>query len=217
VPPVRLAIANDYEIVVRGLAALLAGRDDRVEIVDLSVATIPSASADVLLYDVFGCGEVHTGDVRALIDDSPWAVAVFTWNHDDHLIELALANGVRGYLSKGLDADSLVDAIERIARGEIVVARPASSAGGADRCWPGKVHDLSEREAEVLALITQGYDNETIARRLYISPNTLKSRIRQLYRRMGFTDRVQAAIWGVKHGFETDSGATARTRDAREL
>ena len=64
----------------------------------------------------------------------------------------------------------------------------------------------------MLALITQGYDNDAISTRLYISPNTLKSRIRTLYRKLGFENRVQAAVWGVKHGFETDSGASSNTR-----
>jgi two-component system, NarL family, response regulator LiaR len=207
---VRLAIANDYEVVVRGLASLLAPHEDRIRIVELSVDDSVNTPVDVVLFDVFGSGEVHTGDVRRVLD-SPFArnVAVYTANFDQSLIDTAMRMGIKGYLSKGMDAEQLVDAVCRIADGEVVVARSSMSRDSADRRWPGKLHDLSEREAEVLALIAQGYENDEIARRLYISVNTLKTRIRTMYRRMGFENRVQAAVWAVKHGFETDAGASS--------
>jgi two-component system, NarL family, response regulator LiaR len=211
--PVRLSIANDYEIVVRGVAAVLEPHADRIEIVELVAGESPSEHVDVVLFDVFGTGEVHTGDVQGAIEDAMYGnVAVFTDNLDAALVETALELGVRGYLSKSLSGAELADAVVRVANGEIVVNTRRGSAPAPERRWPGKLHDLTEREAEVLALITQGYDNETIATRLYISPNTVKTRVRKLYRRMGFENRVQAAVWGVKHGFETDSGASSSTR-----
>jgi DNA-binding NarL/FixJ family response regulator len=210
---VRLTIANDYEIVVRGLAAVLAPFSDRVEVVEILAADEPTESVEVVLFDCFGTGEVHTGDVQKVLADPCFThVAVFTDNLDPALVQVALDLGVHGYLSKSMSGSELADAVVRVAAGEVVVSSQRSSAPTKDRRWPGKLHDLSEREAEVLALITQGYDNDTIANRLFISPNTVKSRVRSLYRRMGFENRVQAAVWGVKHGFETDSGASSSTR-----
>ena len=211
--PVRLAIANDYEIVVRGVAAVLAPFADRIEVVELVVDDAPSAPVDVVLFDVFGTGEVHTGDVQKVIDDTRFGhVAIYTDNLDPHLVEVGLGLGLHGYLSKSLSGEQLADAVVRMAAGEVVVSASRAGSGASARRWPGKLHDLTEREAEVLALITQGYDNEAIARRLYLSPNTVKTRIRKMYRRLGFENRVQAAVWGVKHGFETDSGASSTTR-----
>ncbi len=212
--PVTLAIANDYEIVVRGVAAVLEPFADRVHIVELAVDEVPSTPVDVVLYDVFGTGEVHTGNVRAVLADERFGhVAVFTDNLDPDLVRTGLQLGLHGYLSKSLSGEQLADAVVRIAEGEIVVSERRGRTPAPERRWPGKLHDLTEREAEVLALITQGYDNEAIAERLFISPNTLKTRIRKLYGRLGFENRVQAAVWGVKHGFETDSGADAQSRD----
>jgi DNA-binding NarL/FixJ family response regulator len=212
--PVRLAIANDYEVVVRGVAAILEPYASRVRVVDLNVGDTPDAFVDVTLYDVFGTGEVHTGSVQDVLDDErTGVVAIYTSNTDPSLVDHALRLGVRGYLPKSLGAADLVDAIEQLAAGQLVILPPAPRDRTANaRRWPGKLHDLTEREAEVLALITQGYDNETIARRLYVSPNTIKTRIRHLYRKMEFENRVQAAVWGMKHGFETDSGADASNR-----
>jgi DNA-binding NarL/FixJ family response regulator len=211
--PVTVALADDYEIVVRGLASLLSPFASRVRVVEVVIHGAVRSPVDVVLQDVFGAGEVHTGDVDdALRNDFVGAVAVFTWNFDPHLVAAALERGVRGYLSKGLTSLELVEAIERIAAGEVVVARSRSRSNHGPRRWPGQLHDLSEGEAEVLALITQGYDNSAIAERLFISPNTLKSRIRSLYRKLGCQNRVQAAIWGIRHGFETDSGASSEHR-----
>ena len=214
--PTTVAIANDYEVVVRGLATVLAPFSERVRVVDLTVNDSVHRAADVCLFDVFGSGEVHTGDVHRVLDDPRVGhVAIYTSNFDHSLVETARRMGISGYLSKGLSGERLVDAIVRIAHGEVVVEdapAPRRSGPQSERRWPGKLHDLSEREAEVLALITQGYDNEEIARRLFISQNTLKTRIRHMYRRLGFANRVQAAVWGVKHGFETDSGAAAGNR-----
>lgn len=65
--------------------------------------------------------------------------------------------------------------------------------------------DLTEKEADVLSLIVRGLDNQAIAEQLFISGNTLKTRIRYLYRKLDVDNRVQAALWGVKHGFEPDN------------
>ena len=201
----RLTIENDYEVVVRGLASMLAPYSDRIEVVELVAGDEPTQPVDVLLFDVFGAGEVNTGDVQQALDNPMVGrVAVFTSNFDPVLTATASSLGIAGYLSKSMSGAQLADAVERIADGEIVVSTPPERSESTGRRWPGQLHDLTEREAEVLALITQGYDNDAIATRLFISPNTLKSRIRGLYRKLGFENRVQAAVWGVKHGFETD-------------
>jgi DNA-binding CsgD family transcriptional regulator len=61
---------------------------------------------------------------------------------------------------------------------------------------------LTAREAEVLALITQGFSNQEIAERSYLSINSVKTYIRTAYRKIGVTRRAQAVVWGMKHGFE---------------
>ena len=81
-------------------------------------------------------------------------------------------------------------------------AARARSAPGLD--WPGRGEGLSEREAEILALITQGKSNADVARLTYLSPNTVKSYIRTIYRKLGVGSRTQAVLWGVNHGFTPD-------------
>jgi len=71
--------------------------------------------------------------------------------------------------------------------------------------WPGRDHGLSAREAEIVALITQGLSNEQIADRMFLSVNTVKSYIRSAYQKMRVNNRARAVLWGVDHGFRPTS------------
>jgi DNA-binding CsgD family transcriptional regulator len=70
--------------------------------------------------------------------------------------------------------------------------------------WPGREEGLTQREAEILALITQGLSNADIGDRTRLSPNSIKTHIRSCYRRIGATSRSQAILWGIGHGFYPD-------------
>jgi DNA-binding NarL/FixJ family response regulator len=70
--------------------------------------------------------------------------------------------------------------------------------------WPGRREGLTDRESEILALITQGRNNADVAALTYLSPNTVKSYIRAIYRKINVASRTQAVLWGVKHGFIPD-------------
>lgn len=120
---------------------------------------------------------------------------------------MAAAQGQRihGYLSKTLPAAELVEAIERIHAGEVVISPdhgPQVPLVAGD--WPGRAEGLSAREAEVLALITQGLTNKDIAARTHLSPNSVKSYIRAAYQKIGVSRRAQAVAWGVRHGMTPD-------------
>ena len=80
--------------------------------------------------------------------------------------------------------------------------RRKGSASGLD--WPGRGEGLTDREAEILALITQGKSNAEVAAHTYLSPNTVKSYIRTIYRKIEVGSRTQAVLWGVKNGFTPD-------------
>ena len=132
-------------------------------------------------------------------------VVVYTWNFHPDLIASAQQHGAHGYLSKTLPARELVAALEAVHAGETVISDPpprARSAVGLD--WPGRGEGLSDRESEILALITQGKSNADVARLTYLSPNTVKSYIRSIYRKIDVGSRTQAVLWGVAHGFTPD-------------
>ena len=163
-----------------------------------------SDEVDVVLYDSFAQPESDHDEIKVLVDN-PRArkVVVYTWNFHPDLVDQARRQGVQGYLSKSMPADDLVAALEAVHAGEVVVSEPpprARPASGSD--WPGRDTGLSDRESEVLALITQGKSNDEIAGLTYLSINTVKSYVRSAYRKIEVDSRTQAVLWGIDHGFK---------------
>jgi DNA-binding NarL/FixJ family response regulator len=204
--PVRLAIVNDYELVVVGVAALLEPFRDRINIVELdSSVPVLLGDVDVILYDTFGAVQGSAVDIDSLVNGSGAKVAIYSWNLHHELVTDSLQVGAAGYLSKGMEAEELVRAIEQIHAGQTVVPRSGGTVTPkSDSDWPGKAQGLTVRESEIVALITQGLSNQEIAERSYLSINSVKTYIRTAYRKMGVERRAQAVLWGIKHGFEPD-------------
>ncbi|MGC5224830.1 LuxR C-terminal-related transcriptional regulator [Micromonospora sp. DT81.3] len=205
--PITVALVDDYDVVLKGLAHLFDEYSDRVVVAEIDANAAMSDSVDVVLYDSFAQPESDHDEVAELIKN-PRArrVVVYTWNFHPELIESARRLGVHGYLSKTLTAPQLVAAIEAVHAGEVVISdqgNRAPSAPGLD--WPGRLDGITDRESEILALITQGKSNADVARLTYLSPNTVKSYVRSVYRKIGATSRTQAVLYGVRHGFSPDT------------
>ncbi len=192
---------NDYQVIVAGVARMLAPFPDRVEVAELDTNTPPRRRVHVALLDTFAAGHTVASDVTAL-EQSGRAerVVAYTWVTDATAINRAMSAGAAGYLPKSLAADDLVDAIERIATGETLVW-PARGKHRGPAEWPGRQFGLTERESEIMALITQGKTNVEIKDALFLSINTIKSYVRSAYRKVGVSTRVEAVLWGVEHGF----------------
>ena len=200
----RVAIVNDYAVVVAGVAALLV--DERVDVVETDVSLPVITDVDIVLYDTFGQIQGDGIDLEDFVRDSDAKVVIYSWNLQQDLIDRAVAAGARGYLSKVLTGPEIVEALGRIMGGEIVIAtgdHESSVDGPGD--WPGRSEGLSPREAEIMALITQGLSNQEIADRAYLSINSVKTYIRSAYRKIGVERRAQAVLWGVAHHFEPDT------------
>jgi NarL family two-component system response regulator LiaR len=204
--PIRIAVVNDYEIVVAGVAAMLAPHHERVQIVELDSGVPVLSEVDVILYDTFGQVQGDAVDLEDLLHGSSAKVAIFSWNLQTDLVQKAIDRGASGYLSKGLSADEVIAAIEAVHAGETVVPRESAESVGSEASgeWPGREAGLTAREAEVLALITQGLSNQEIALQTYLSINSVKTYIRTAYRKIGVSRRSQAVAWGMRHGFEPD-------------
>ncbi len=211
--PVRIAVMNDYEVIVAGLQQMLAPYAERVRVVELDSLLPVHSAVDLLLYDAFGRERV-SGPVEQTIHETDAKVVIYTWHLAPDLVAEALDKGVAGVLSKALDAQDLVAALEKVHAGSVVVSDapegeergrppregeddPAARKGD----WPGRDHGLSAREAEVLALIAQGLSNKEIAERAFLSINSVKTYIRSAYRKIGVQRRTQAVLWGARNGF----------------
>jgi DNA-binding NarL/FixJ family response regulator len=203
--PIRLAIVNDYEVVVHGLAAMLRTYADRVEVVEMDANAHPSASVDIALFDTFAQSFRDRERIARLVQDPRIGkVVVYTWTADDPGVAKTRVPGISAYISKRLAASDLVAALERIDAGEPVRLHDAGHGPLVGGDWPGREEGLTARESEVLSLITQGYSNNDIVETTMLSINSIKSYIRSAYRKIGVTSRSRAILWGIDHGFQPD-------------
>ena len=203
--PVRVTLAHECDLVTVGFAGMLAPYAHRVQVLP-SPGGVPARDVDLTLHDTLaGVKDLPLAAVHPIAHDG--RLVAWTWNARPQLVELALGHGVSGVLSKTLPAGRLVAALESIHRGRPVVDlgndQPPESEGVATEA-------LTPREAQVIAMITQGLDNQSIADSASISINSLKSYIRSAYRKMGVTSRSQAVLWGVRHGY---LGSVGREQD----
>jgi DNA-binding NarL/FixJ family response regulator len=204
--PVTVALVDDYDVVVMGVANILDQYRDQVVVAELDTNRAVDEVVDIVLYDSFAQPESDHDEIAVLVGNpNARRVVVYTWSFAPDLVESALKQGVSGYLSKALPARELVEALCAVHAGQTVVSpTPARSRPINGLDWPGRGEGLTDRESEVLALITQGLSNADIARLTYLSPNTVKSYIRSSYRKIGVDSRTQAVLWGIRHGFAPD-------------
>lgn len=209
--PLRIALVNDYEIVLAGIREMLTPHRDRVEVVELDMNMPVMSRVDIALYDTYGQDATNFAPLRqALEANHVGKVVLFSWSYDSKLVESAKAAGVSGVLAKSLSSEQLVASLESIAAGSVVVSpqplhprdRAPEERRGSD--WPGRTAGLTMREAEMISLISQGLSNAEIASRTYLSPNSVKSYIRSAYRKIGVQRRSQAVAWGIDNGLVPD-------------
>jgi DNA-binding NarL/FixJ family response regulator len=205
--PVRVAVLNDFPVVVAGVGAMLAAYRDRVEVVERHPGRTVHEPVDVVLYDTFGAPRGVSTELRELAARTPGRLVVYSWERSEERVRQALAAGAAGYVAKATGPEQLVAALERVRSGEVVVPGPPARARRTPD-WPGAVEGLTTREAEVVALIVRGMSNQEIADRCYLSINSVKTYVRTAYRKMGVTSRTQAVLWGLRHGFGEGQGAT---------
>lgn len=189
----RVAIADDSEVTVAGLAAVLAPFSERIEVVGaIAVGRPVTGKVDVALYDPFGHGR-KDGLAKLLGQQGVARVAAYSLDLGDDAVDHALRIGASGYLSKTTPARELVDQLEALARGEEVVGGPSgrNRSHQEDLGWPGRDLGLSERESQVVALAALGRRNAEIATVLFVSVDTVKTHLARSFRKLGVHNRTE--------------------------
>ena len=206
---IRVAVVSPQEVVVRGLTAMLADYPDRLIVAALPAVWGKATGVDVIVYDTFGLYLGDGSDLEHLLHETDAKVLIFSRDIRPDLRVKAYAMGARSWVSMSTHAGDLVHSIELTAAGQ-VTDEPEDQIG--------TLAGLTTRETDVLALITQGLSNKNIANNLMLSMNTLKSHIRQIYRKINVTTRSQAVSWAITHGFAPpdeippESGASVTSR-----
>ncbi|MCD4525114.1 response regulator transcription factor [Nocardioides sp. cx-173] len=203
--PVRLAIVTDEDVVYRGLSSVVVEMGAPTQLLGRTVDLTADPGVDVVLYDVARLSSGSADELEWLVKESHAAVVAIARDLRPDLASHALEKGVDGVISMSAGAEEIIRAIEAAAAGDLAGDNSPEAAdytGNPSRL--GVAEGLSPREVEVMGLITQGLGNDDIARRLYLSINSVKTYIRSAYRKTGVTSRSQAIAWAVQHGFALD-------------
>lgn len=193
--PIRVSLVNDYEIILRGLHAMLAPFGDRVTIAEHQVGGTPDLRADIALFDTFAGRRDALDRARQMAADGLVDhIVLYTWDAVPRFLDLADTVGVSAVVMKSVGGEQLVEQLERVVEGERLGWTDAESATGRH---PGEA--LSTREREVLALLAVGLSNPAIAEELFLSVDTVKTYVRRVFAKLGVNNRTSAALRAAKY------------------
>ena len=204
---IRLLIADDHEVVRSGLKTMLAGTE--VKIVG-EVATGAAAvkfalenEVDVALLDIrMPDGDGLTALGRIKLDKPDLPIMILSTFDNPTYVARAVALGASGYLLKGCTREELLAGIRTAASGESVWTRDelrrVTGALATPRLTTDVEVPLTQRESEVLKQLAYGLTNKEIAQTLHISYETVKEHVQHILRKIGVSDRTQAAVWAVR-------------------
>jgi two-component system, NarL family, response regulator LiaR len=201
--PVPVAVVNDYPVVTAGIAALLAPLAHRVRVEEFPGQVPPRGRVEVVLFDAFGHPSPELR-LKEILTETGAKVLVYSWASEPEQLDAVRRIGAAGFLSKTVDAEEIVTAVETVHAGQGLwpaSTTPTDAETGAMPAWPGQAEGLTAREGEIVSLIVAGLTNQEIARSCYLSINSVKTYVRTAYRKMGVQTRAQALLWGIDHGF----------------
>jgi DNA-binding NarL/FixJ family response regulator len=206
---IKLLIADDHEVVRSGIKSLVAGSE--IEVVaeagtaDDAVRLAEERHPDVVLLDIRmpdNDGLNALSRIKLVRTDLP-VLMLSTYDNPTYVAR-AVALGACGYLLKGLTRDELLAAIRRVAAGGDAWTREelrrVTGALATPRVAADVEAPLTQRESEVLRQLAFGLTNKEIAQALGISYETVKEHVQHVLRKVGVSDRTQAAVWAVRKG-----------------
>lgn len=209
--PITILIVDDHTIVREGISAFLEAHQDLSVVGEAAAGEealrlVEERVPDVVLMDLLMPGMNGVEATREVKRISPQTqVIVLTSYHEDEHIFPALRAGALSYLLKTARSQELVETIRKAVQGEAVLhprvaARVIQEVRETRRKVPPAFMELTERELEVLRLISVGHSNATIAEKLVLSEKTVKAHVRNIFSKLQLADRTQVAVFAWQQG-----------------
>jgi DNA-binding NarL/FixJ family response regulator len=204
---IRVLIADDHEVVRCGLRTLFIGTDIEIQ------AEVASGNAavryalendvDVVILDIrMPDGDGLTALGRIKLDKPELPILILSTYDNPTYVARSVALGASGYILKSSPREVLIEAIRKAAAGESAWTRDELRRVTGALATPRLTADievpLTQRESEVLRQLAYGLTNKEIAAQLHISYETVKEHVQHILRKIGVSDRTQAAVWAVR-------------------
>lgn len=204
---IRVLIADDHALVREGLRKLLE-LSDSIEILSEvgdgqgAINIARREKPDVILMDVNMPGTNGIIATRVIKREMPSIhVIALTIYEDEEVVDMVKA-GVSAYVLKDVAGSELIDTINRVMQGEVVIhPRVANRLVRELSRNEKKKNDvrLTKRESDVLSLLVKGHSNKEMADAMFISEKTVKNHLTSIFRKLGVKDRTQAAVYALKN------------------
>lgn len=208
-------VVDDHALFREGLVSVFNKQPDftvvgEASTVEEAVSVARLKLPDLILMDVGlpdGSGVEAMERISEIREDTK--IVFLTVHESEEIAFAAIRKGAKGYLMKDIEIPKLLVALRAIERGELAISRELSSRYieettywlGAHNARKGRENILTSREIEILREVSDGLDNQAIARRLNISPNTVKVHINNIYRKLKLNARSEIIGFAQRHGF----------------
>lgn len=221
--PIKVVIADDHTLFREGIRRILSLEKDILVVGEAArgdevIRIVERTKPDVLLLDL----KMPRGDVvQTLLEvrekNVPTRVLILTAYSEDENVLNAAKGGARGYLLKGIDFPTLLQAIKTVNKGGLWIDKELPAAEAFEEIAQGQMGDVDEaayddaistltkRETEILKLVAEGLTNEEIGKKIFISEKTVKTHLTNIFDKLKVNNRFKAAllIMGHRNNFES--------------
>ena len=202
---IKIILVDDHEMVRLGLKSFLNLQPD-VEVVGEAgngldgINLALELKPDVVVMDLVMPEMSGVEATLKLLEEWKEAkILVLTSYLDNEKIYPVIEAGAKGYMLKTSSAAEILNAIQKVARGELAIETEVDKKIKAHDMQPELHEDLTARERDILRLLAKGYDNQTIADELFISLKTVKTHVANILAKLEVDDRTQAVVYAFKH------------------
>jgi two-component system nitrate/nitrite response regulator NarL len=214
--PIGVLLVDDHQTMLWGLSKLIDGEQPRMKVVatagccEEAVAQTQSLVPDVIVLDLDLDGHCALDILPLLVSNGVSRVVVLTGEREQRTLDLAVLHGARGVLRKDASAEQLLDAIDRVHKGELCIdaqtmGRVFLELTSVKKPKPDpeatRQASLTLKERDVIRTVVRGSgaSNKALATQTFVTEHTLRNHLTSIYQKLGLVNRLELYIYAVKH------------------
>jgi len=215
--PIGVMLVDDHQTMLWGLSRLIDGEQPRMKVVatancfeqalEHTIHYVP----DVIVLDLDLAGQCSLDILPKLLSNDVSRALVLTAERRQQTLDLAVLRGARGVLGKDASAEQVLDAIQRVHKGELCIDAQAMGRVFSELTAPKKpvkvnpeetkLASLTQKERQVIRAVVEGSGapNKTLASRLFVTEHTFRNHLTSIYQKLGVANRLELYIYAIKH------------------